>query len=140
MGAYPPRMYRERRLGLLLLGGGCLPFAAGALVGEDGTGLWECPLRAATGLPCPLCGATRAFALAARGDGRFWQFNAVWVLLAAAAMLAGAFALLAPAPLSRARGALAARLATPARIAAVTLLALAVPWAYALAQSSTIVS
>jgi hypothetical protein len=133
-------MLRERRPGLLLLGAGCLPFAAGALVSEDGTGLWECPLRAATGVPCPLCGATRAFAMAARGDGRFWQFNAVWVLLAAAAILVGAFALLAPAPLARARIALAARLATPGRIAAVTLLALAVPWAYALAQRSAIVA
>jgi Protein of unknown function (DUF2752) len=130
-------MHRERRLGLLLLGGGCLPFAVGALVGEDGQGLPECPLRAATGLPCPLCGATRAFALAARGDGRFWQFNATWVALAAAAVLACAFALAASArgaaPLSRAGEALAVRLVTPGRIAAATLLAVAVPWAYALA-------
>jgi hypothetical protein len=137
MEAYAPRMLHERRLGLLLLGGGCLPFAAGALVSEDGGGLWECPLRAATGVPCPLCGATRAFALASRGDGRFWQYNAVWVLLAAAAILAGAVTL------ARGRapgvGAIAARLTTPGRIAAFTLLALAVPWAYALAQRSAIV-
>jgi hypothetical protein len=135
-------MQRERRIGLLLLAGGCLPFAAGALVGEHGTGLPECPLRAATGLPCPLCGATRAFAMAARGDGRLWQFNAVWVVVAAAAVLAGALALAASvrgaAPLTRTADALAARLATPGRIAAVTLLALAVPWAYALAQRATI--
>jgi hypothetical protein len=144
MEAYPPRMHRERRLGLLLLGGGCLPFAAGALVGEDGSGLPECPLRAATGVPCPLCGATRAFALAARGDGRFWEFNAVWVVLAAVAVLAGAIALAASArgaaPLSRARDALTVRLVTPSRIAAVTLLAVAVPWAYALAQRGAIAS
>jgi hypothetical protein len=140
MEIYPPRMHRERRVGLLLLGCGCLPFAAGALAGEHGSGLPECPLRAATGLPCPLCGATRAFALAARGDDAFWRFNAVWVLLAAAAILVGAFTLIAPAPLARARAALAVRLVTPGRIAAFTLLALAVPWAYALAQRGAIVS
>ena len=130
-------MRRERTMGLLLLGGGCLPFAAGALVGEHGSGLPECPLRAATGLPCPLCGATRAFAMAARGDARMWQYNAVWVLLAAAAILAGAVTLASGR--SPAVGAIAVRLSTPGRIVAVTLLALAVPWAYALSQRATIV-
>jgi Protein of unknown function (DUF2752) len=132
----------ERRLGLLLVAGGCLPFAAGALVGEDGTGLPACPLRALTGLPCPLCGATRAFALAARGDARVWQFNAAWVLLAAAAVLAGALALLASArgaaPLTAARDALATRLITPARVTAFIALVFALPWAYALVQRGPI--
>src|SRR3954452_10889350 len=105
-------MDRERRLPLNLLGAGCLPFDAGALVGEGGTGLPVCPLRAATGVPCPMCGASRAFALAARGDGRVWQFNAAWVVLAAAAVLAGILALAASArgaaPLTRAKDELAA--------------------------------
>ena len=57
-------MPSERRLGALLLAGGCLPFAVGAVL-DGGTGL-PCPFRAVTGLPCPLCGATRAFALADR--------------------------------------------------------------------------
>ena len=40
---------------------GAVPLAAGALVpvsalSDEGT--W-CPFRAATGLPCPFCGATR---------------------------------------------------------------------------------
>ena len=129
----------ELRLGLILMAGGCLPFAAGALLDEHGTGLPACPFRTATGLPCPLCGATRAFALAARADGRVWQFNAAWVILAAAAVLAGAVALAAAsrgrAPLS---DAFAKRLTTPARVRAFILLTLAVPWAYALVQRGPI--
>src|SRR4051794_2187859 len=116
---------RERRLGLLLVAGGCLPFAAGALLaapGQDGPGGLPCPFRAATGMPCPLCGATRAFALAARGDSRVWHFNAAWVVLAVAAALAGVVALAASlrgaAPVTRARDALAARLTTPVRVTA----------------------
>ena len=55
-------MVSERRLGALLVAGGCLPFAAGALMDGDGPGL-PCPFRGATGVPCPLRGASRAFAL-----------------------------------------------------------------------------
>src|SRR4051794_37844180 len=136
-------MDRERRLALILLGAGCLPFAAGAFAGDGGTGLPVCPLRAATGVPCPLCGASRAFALAARADGRVWQFNAVWVVLAAAAALAGLLTLAASArgaaPRSTVRDAAAARLVTPWRIAAATALPLLVPWAYAPAQRGPIV-
>jgi hypothetical protein len=135
-------MVRERRLALILLGGGCLPFAAGALASVDGTGLPVCPLRAVTGLPCPLCGASRAFALAARGDSAVWHFNAAWVLLAAAAVLAGPIGLAASlrgaAPLTAARDALAARLMTPARVTGFIALVLAVPWAYALVQRGPI--
>ena len=136
---------RERRLGLLLLAGGCLPFAAGALMappGEPGPGGLPCPFRTVTGLPCPLCGASRAFALAARGDSRVWDFNAAWVVIAAAAVLAGIAALAASArgaaPLSGARDALAARLIGPARVTAFIALTLALPWAYALAQRGAI--
>ncbi|MGH2970351.1 MAG: DUF2752 domain-containing protein, partial [Solirubrobacteraceae bacterium] len=72
----------ERRLGARLLAAGCLPFAAGALIappGEDGFGGLPCPFLAVTGLPCPLCGSTRSFALAARGDMALFGYNAVWV-------------------------------------------------------------
>ena len=124
----------ERRTGALVLAGGCLPFAAGALVGEDGTGL-VCPFRAATGLPCPLCGSTRAFSLAARGDGAWVSYNAPWVVLAALAIVLGAAALLGAIRFTRAR----AWLRTPARAWAAAALPLLVAWAYALAHRATIV-
>ena len=121
-------MGSDRRLGALLVGLGCLPFAFGALAGRDGDAglLPACPFRAATGLPCPLCGATRAFALAVRGDGDFTSYNAPWVGVAALMVVAGALAL-AGVRLPRARA--------PVAVAVVV----AVAWAYALAQRGTIV-
>ena len=121
----------DRRLGALLLGAGCLPFVAGALAGPDGDAglLPPCPFREATGLPCPLCGATRAFALAVRGDGDWTAYNAPWVVLAALAVVLGALAL-AGVRLPRARA--------PVAVAA-ALLVVAVAWGYALAQRGTIV-
>ena len=63
-----------------------VPLAAGAVLPVqpvlDGPVL--CPFRAATGLPCPLCGATRAFVLAGHGDGRWLDYGAVWVVAAVA--------------------------------------------------------
>ncbi len=90
-----------------------------------------CPFREATGLPCPLCGATRAFALAVRGDGDWTAYNAPWVVLAALAVLAGALVL---------AGARSGRVRIPrAALAAAAVLFVAVAWAYALAQRGTIV-
>ena len=122
----------DRRLGVLLLGAGCLPFVAGALAGPDGDAgvLPPCPFREATGLPCPLCGATRAFALAVRGDGDWTAYNAPWVVLAALAVLAGALLL---------AGARGGRVRIPrGALAAAVVLFVAVAWAYALAQRGTI--
>jgi hypothetical protein len=118
------------RAGLTLMAVGCAPFAAGALVPADGdTGLL-CPFRELTGLPCPLCGATRAFALAVRGDTGFTSYNAVWVVVAALLIVAGAVVLfMRRVP------------ALPPRLAVVLVVLLAATgWAYALAQRATIVA
>src|SRR5215207_8646700 len=124
-------MESDRRLGALMVAGGCLPFAAGALAGSDGGGLLPpCPFRAATGLPCPLCGATRAFALAVRGDGSWVTYNAPWVVFAALAIAAGVLVLAGvPVPRPRTRAASVAAAAT-----AMVVLA----WAYALVQRGPI--
>jgi hypothetical protein len=131
-------MTPETRRARWLLAAGCLPFAAGRLLSPaDGPGV--CLLREATGLPCPLCGGTRAFAYAARGDARFLEYNAVWVIAAAAAILLGLAGLVAAragrAPLARARTALRG----PAGAVAFVLAAM-IPWAYALAHRAAIVS
>ena len=52
-----------------------------------------CPFRALTGLPCPLCGGTRAFAWAARGDTGFLSYNGFWVFVAVALIVMGLFVL-----------------------------------------------
>ena len=118
------------RTGLALIAVGCAPFAAGAIVPADGdTGLF-CPLRELTGLPCPLCGSTRAFALAARGDMGFASYNAVWVVVAALLVVAGVVLLLTRRPV-----------VLPPRLAVVLVTVLAAAgWAYALAQRATIVA
>jgi DNA-binding transcriptional LysR family regulator len=120
-----------RRQGLLIAGVAAAPFclAQAAAAGPE----LVCPFRAATGLPCPLCGATRAFALAGRGDSAFLRFNGWWVLLAAVALGTGLGVAMAARPLHapRARG---------AALAVVLLVfAVAAPWTWALAQRGTIV-
>ncbi|MGM0139236.1 hypothetical protein IGI65_001688 [Enterococcus sp. DIV0755b] len=46
-------------------------------------GLLECPLKAVTGLPCPVCGMTRAFIHLAQGDitTAFYYHPLFWVII-----------------------------------------------------------
>ena len=123
------------RDGAALLAAGCLPFVAGALVPADGHTPWPpCPLRTFTGLPCPLCGATRAFALAARGDAGFASFNGFWVLVAVLVIVAGAAALLTN------RSPIEVLVRSSRRTALTVGLLGACGWAWALAERATIVS
>jgi hypothetical protein len=112
---------------------GCLPFAVGALVSRDGAGWWPpCPFRSITGLPGPLCGGTRAFAWAARGDSGFLHYNAFWVFVAVAMVLAGALVLLLRRPF------LDALMRTPGRVSLTIALLFASGWIYALSERATI--
>jgi hypothetical protein len=124
---------RARTEGAALVAIGCLPFAVGALVPTDGVPLWPpCAFRTVTGLPCPMCGGTRAFAFAARGDASFTSYNAFWVAVAVVAILAGLFVLL-----SR-RQFVAALTRTPWRTVLTLALLGSAGWAYAFAERATI--
>src|SRR3954464_8864726 len=117
-----------RREGTILLAAGCLPFAAGAVVSRDGAHFVPpCPFRTVTGLPCPLCGGTRAFAWAARGDVGFLHYNAFWFFVALAMVLAGAAVLVLRRPF------VDALTRTPPRAVFTLALLGGCGWAYALA-------
>lgn len=70
---------------------GAAPLVAGALVPVDVVleGPLLCPFQAATGVPCPFCGATRAFALFGHADARWLDYGAAWVLAALALVAIG---------------------------------------------------
>ncbi len=113
---------------------GCAPFAVGAVISRDGVALMPpCPFRAITGLPCPLCGGTRAFAWAARGDTGFLSYNGFWVFVALAMIVAGLFVLA-----TRVR-VLDALMRTPVRTFTLIGVLGAAGWAWALAERATIV-
>jgi hypothetical protein len=138
-----PRAATSRaRAGLLVAAAAATPFAAGALLYEPtsadvGGPTLLCPFRAATGLPCPLCGSTRAIVLAAHGDTGFVDYNAIAVLVLVAAIVLGLAAALAPRGGRWARDALARFGAAPGR--ALLVLAL-VAWAWTLTHRTTITS
>jgi hypothetical protein len=80
------------RTGLLLVLAGLVPFFVGLIYSAaDGADriTTACPFLAVTGVPCPFCGATRAFAFATSGDATFLDFNAFWVFAAAGLVLLG---------------------------------------------------
>src|SRR3954453_4236026 len=104
------------------IGAGAAPLVAGAVlsIASVMNGPLLCPFQTVTGLPCPLCGATRAFVLLGHGDGRWIDYGAVWVAVAVALIVAG---------LARLRP-------RPWMIAPVA----AVAWMWALAHQATITS
>jgi hypothetical protein len=91
-----------------------------------------CPVRAATGLPCPLCGATRSLGLLARGDGSFLSFNPVWAI--AVVLAIPGTIVLATRPGLRRRW---AAVPTPVKAAGIAVLC-ALAWGVALAHRATI--
>jgi len=103
-------MRAATREGLGLVAAGCFPFAVGALATRNGVEFMPpCPFRTLTGLPCPLCGATRAFVYFCNGDTRFLDYNWGWLVLWAALLAWGAFAVVRarrgrPPPLGPLRG------------------------------------
>lgn len=103
-----------------------------------------CPLLNATGVPCPACGATRAFVLLAHGDGAgALRFNWAWIVIWAVAV-AG----LAVAAWRSANGRPAAPVwlrsagrwlqLHPTAVVALPFVMLAVPWAVAIANIGAI--
>ena len=84
----PPRLTAERQRALYLGAGGLAvllaPFFTALLcfstsIANGGGG---CPMLQATGVPCPACGATRAFVLFSHGDmGGAMRFNWSWLVL-----------------------------------------------------------
>ena len=130
------RASRAARRGVALAAAGLAPFAAARVLYDPdpadlGGPELVCPFRAATGLPCPLCGSTRAVALFAHGDGGWTSYNAVAVVVLAALVVAGIVVAIRRAPLPRWEG----------RTTVVAVFALlAVAWAWTLTHRDTIVA
>jgi len=103
-----------------------------------------CPFLHATGVPCPACGATRAFVMLAHGDGggalRFnWSWILVWAL-AVAVLAVAAWRSIGgrPAAPEWLRSAGRWLQAHPAAVVALPFLLLAGPWLVAMANIASI--
>jgi len=125
---------------LLTAGAGVLAFAAAGLLihpasgGAESAVAIDCPFRAMTGLPCPLCGATRSLGLFVQGNGSFLDYNPVWVVVVALVVLGALLGVLRPAIRGR-----AARAPTALKVAA-GVLVVAAAWSVALAHRAAIVA
>ncbi len=125
------------RTGLLVLVTACLPFLVGRLAAATDLDTGSpalCPFRAVVGLPCPFCGATRAFALAAEGDPGFLEYNGAWVIAAALAAGFGVVLLAVRVPSDRLR-----RRAGGWMVWALALL-MVIAWAWALLNRDAILA
>jgi hypothetical protein len=95
--------------------------------------LLECPFRAATGLPCPGCGSTRAFHFAVRGRfGDAFQMNPLATVIAAACGVQAVWTALRLAGLP-----FAPRLENTARARWVAAIALLANWIFVSVQGFT---
>lgn len=90
---------RLSALRLIVLG--LAPFAAGSLAARSSrlermASVVRCPLRWATGIPCPACGSTRTFVAFARLDPDWREENPMAVLYAATIVGLGGGLLMLP--------------------------------------------
>lgn len=122
------------------------PLLAGALIPADlaAEGPQTCLTRSLLGVPCPFCGATRAFVAFGHGDPAwFHSYNGFWVLVSIAALLLAVILVTTSVLGPRSRQSIDDRLAGifGARVALPLMLALLVipGWIWALTNQSTIV-
>lgn len=125
------------RAGVALVAGGAAPFALGMLLptsdGDVGGPSVPCPWRDALGIPCPLCGATRAVALLVHGDPSWSTYNAGVVVVLAALVVLGVAGLLVRAV--RGRG---LRLPPYGAIFGALAVATVASWLWAMAHADAI--
>lgn len=140
---------RVGRTALLLASATAVLLAAPALVARlidpsIAEGESVCPFLHATGVPCPACGATRAFVLMAHGDGGGalgfnWTWIVIWAVavagLGVAAWRSATGRRAAPAWL-RSAGRWLQR--HPVAVAALPFVILAGPWAVAISNINAI--
>lgn len=140
------------QIALVLIILGAAPFLAGRLlywIAEDGViiGLTAfrqpCPWHELTGIPGPLCGATRAFVHIMHGSPDFLRYNWVWLIYFFCVLLAGAGLGMTHACSSRRVGDTFAALIAcarrrPAALSVLGVLALIPPWLVAWLNDSHI--